>query len=224
MKAEGSDNAREAFQFLALALGLVLALRLGYWGLEHWMSPASDDALGNAFAPFRAGYLIDPRTLVLSARPLLERLGIAVLLAIGCAAGFAVLAAGLARPLGGDQVKWSARSARWSLIIALPLLIIGALALPERSVHVDGEGFRLVERTWYSADLMDRSTLWPWHAVQGFTAAQHLPDGDGAGLLMKVSDGSTITLDLGEQVHMSDLDHLVAALEGQLRSRRTEQH
>jgi hypothetical protein len=99
MKAEGSDNAREAFQFLALALGLVLALRLGYWGLEHWMSPASDDALGHAFAPFRAGYLVDTRTLVLSAAPLLERLGIAVLLAIGCAAGFAVLAAGLARPL-----------------------------------------------------------------------------------------------------------------------------
>jgi hypothetical protein len=42
---------------------------------------------------------------------------------------------------------------------------------------------------------MDHSTLWPWHAVQGFTAAQHLPDGDGAGLLMKVSDGSTVTLD-----------------------------
>lgn len=50
------DNAREAFQFLALGAAMVLLVRLILLVLTAGSSPPSGDALQSAIAPFRDGY------------------------------------------------------------------------------------------------------------------------------------------------------------------------
>ncbi len=215
MKTEGADNAREAFQFLALALGLVLAMRLGYWALDRWMAPAVNDALGQALAPFRAGYLIDDRTLVLGAGPLLERLGVAVLIAIAAAALLAVLAAVIARASGTGPVKWSARAARWTLLLAFPLLIIGALAFPVRSAHIGPAGISVTHRPLSIFTVNGTSELWRWQDIQSVNASEQLPESQGKGLLLMTNDGGHIAISIAETGTLSDLQHLAERLEAE---------
>jgi hypothetical protein len=193
MKAEGADNAREAFQFLALALGLVLAMRLGYWALDRWMAPAADDSLGQALVPYRAGYLVDDSTLVLGARPLLERLGVAVLIAIAVAALSAVLTALVARAMGAGPVKWSARAARWSLLIVFPVLILGALAFPSRSVHIGPQGISLVHRPIPFFPFHSNTEHWNWQEIRSINMIEDLSSSE-LGLGFITMDESSVRL------------------------------
>lgn len=213
MKAEGADNAREAFQFLALALGLVLAMRLGYWALDRWMAPAAYDALGQAFVPFRAGYLIDDRTLVLGAGPLLERLGVAVLIAIAAAALLAVLAAVIARSAGTEPVKWSARAARWSLLIVFPIVILGALAFPSRSVLFGRQGISLVHRPIPFFPFHSKTEHWNWQEIRSMNIIEDLDSGDLALGFVTTDNGSVRLIEAAEGE--SDLFVLVDLLDAE---------
>lgn len=223
MKVELPDNAREAFQFAALAVGIVAALRLGYHGIDHLLLPAADDALGQALLPYRAGYLVNDRTLVVDAPPLLERLGVAVLLSMALAVVASVAGALAARPLGKDTTHWAVRAARAALVLALPFMLFSALAVPAQCVRSGERGLDLIDRPWSGATIIARSDLWRWEQVAGFEVVDTWPEGDGGGLMMLTADGTRVPLWHHPLASADDLAHLATLLEQERQVRQPKQ-
>lgn len=218
MKIELPDNAREAFQFAALAVGIVAALRLGYHGIDHLLLPGADDALGQALVPYRAGYLVNDRTLVVDAPPLMERLGVAALLSMALAVVASVAGGSLARQLGKDTTRWAVRAARTALVLILPFTVISALAIPARCVRLGQHGVDLVERPWSAATIMARSDLWRWEQIGRFEPAELPNEVEGSGLVMVATDGTRVPIWSDEQASAADIEHLAAMLEQERRA------
>jgi hypothetical protein len=223
VKVELPDNAREAFQFAALAVGIVAALRLGYHGIDHLLLPAADDALGQALVPYRAGYLVSDRTLVVDAPPLLERLGVAVLLSMGLAVVASIAGAFLARPFGQDTTRWAVRSARAALVLALPFTLFSALAVPARCVRSGERGLDLIDRPWSGATIIARSDLWRWEQIAGFEVVDTWPEGESGGLMLITTNGTRVPLWHHPFASADDLQHLATLLEQERQVRRSKQ-
>lgn len=213
MKVELPDNAREAFQFAALAVGIVAALRLGYHGIDHLLLPAANDALGQALVPYRAGYLVNDRTLVVDAAPLLERLGVALLLSMALAVVASLAGAIMARPFGKDTTRWAVGAARTALVLALPFTLFSALAVPTQCIRFGERGVDLIDRPWSGAAIIARSDLWIWERVTGFEVVDTWTEGAGGGLMLLTTDSARVPLWHHPLASTADLEHLAALLE-----------
>jgi hypothetical protein len=213
VKVELPDNAREAFQFAALAVGIVAALRLGYHGIDHLLLPAANDALGQALVPYRAGYLVNDRTLVVDAPPLLERLGVAVLLSMALAVVASVAGALIARPFGRDTTRWAVRAARAALVLALPFTLFSALAVPTQCVRFGERGMDLIDRPWSGATIIARADLWRWERIARFEVVDTWTDGAGGGLMLLTTDSTRVPLWHHPLASAADLEHLANLLE-----------
>lgn len=85
MRLQLPDNAREAFQFLALGVGVVLVVRLVVAGIGTMAPDAGDDVLAQACAPYRNGYpLLGAHCSAVGGGPVILRLAAGVLFALCC--------------------------------------------------------------------------------------------------------------------------------------------
>ena len=140
MKLGLPDNAREAFQFLALGIGSLLLLRIGYLMAEYWMAPAPDDALGQLIVPFKRGYLIaHPHALVPEQSNPVGRICRAALAGVAGAAATGLTVLGFQRALKiRSRAPWLA--ARVGFILCTLAAVWSAIAWPPRSMQLDAHG------------------------------------------------------------------------------------
>jgi hypothetical protein len=137
MKFELPDNAREAFQFLAFGVGIVLAIRLVVAGFGLWSGQAADDALAEACAPFRSGYpLIGNHTLVVGGLPMIPRLAIAGLFALLSGALLALLAWPIGKTLNLRGARALVVGGRLGLLLGGAWAIYCLLCLPAERAEV----------------------------------------------------------------------------------------
>jgi len=171
---EAGEHTREAIQFGVVALCSLIALRLLHAGIGLLLAAEENDTLAQALEPFKQGYLVSPRTLVIDAAPMYERLSIAILLAFGIAVLFALAAWLLARAMGAPPKRWTLRAARIVLLLSVVLLLFSAIAVPHRSVHFTEEhvvyterpmgtpfGARTMRLSWADLDLRDGTVMRP---------------------------------------------------------------
>ncbi|MBK8498530.1 MAG: hypothetical protein IPL52_06850 [Flavobacteriales bacterium] len=146
MKLEVPDNAREAFQFLALGIGSLLLVRIGYIAAEHCFAPSDEDALGQLLVPFKRGYLIgDPHTLVPERSALAGRICRAALLGVLGGAATGLIAFVFQRALRiHSRAPWL--SARIGFILFTLTGVWSAIAWPPRSMQLDAQGVHLMVR------------------------------------------------------------------------------
>lgn len=141
MKLQVPENAREAFQFLALGAGALLVLRLVITLLGSIIGDNPAEELGMATAPYRAGYpLLREDTLAIETAGAVPRMAMAGL--------FTLLAGGLlallALPVGAIS-KWgplraSVFGARTGLVLGGVWAIWCLLAFPAHRVVVTDAG------------------------------------------------------------------------------------
>jgi len=165
------DNAREALQFLALGVGLVLVLRLLVLAADKSSATPPDAGdLDVALDAFRNGYLWQPAgTLVTGGIAIEGRLALAALVALAAGAIAALVAAGISTLLGRAAGRSAVRAAR----IAMPLVgawaLFAALLLPPRSAEVDNAHLGIIERPALFGELSlpwpSRVERIPWSAV-----------------------------------------------------------
>ncbi|MBK7383598.1 MAG: hypothetical protein IPI81_09720 [Flavobacteriales bacterium] len=170
MRFELPDNAREAFQFLALALGAILLLRLAHWGLESGLAPPLTTALSVSIAGLRYGYLIgDHSTWVVGGQDLPGRLALAVLLSLVGGLGGAAL--GWLVKRGWNPKRWRpvVVGARAGIVVSLVCGFACALFVPPVSVSLSDEGPVLIQRPEFFHTLglpfAPERTLIPWSTV-----------------------------------------------------------
>jgi hypothetical protein len=139
--------AAEALQFLLVAAGALLVLKLAHAGAERVLAPAPDDAIAQVAAPFRRGYLLrDAHALVTSGVGFSARGALALLVSLAGAAAGAILGRAVAL-----LVRWDARTgARRGLRIGFMALgafaLFAALVWPPTVVLIDPEGIVVRER------------------------------------------------------------------------------
>lgn len=147
MKVHLPDTAREAFQFLLLAIGLLLVLRLAYAGLALWKAPPVTTDLALAIDQLRDGYLLSDRlSWPVGGVDLPGRLAVAVLVALGGGITSALLGTGVDRMLGRAGWKSAVLWARIGLVLCGGLGVYSALFVPPVEAAVTEAGIVLRER------------------------------------------------------------------------------
>ncbi len=138
MKLELGDTTADAVRFLLLGVGVLLALRLAYAGLELWMAPPVTLDLPASIASFRNGYLLsDPMTLVVGGSGVGARLALSALLTALCTLIFGGLGAAFGKMMGFSPVRSGVSVARLALLMTGAWWCYAALALPPRSVRIE---------------------------------------------------------------------------------------
>lgn len=187
--------AAEAVQFLLVAAGALLALRLAHAGAERLLAPASDDAIAQLAAPFRRGYLLgDAHALVPSGVGLSARTALALLVSLAGAAAGALLGRAVAL-----LVRWDARAvARRGLRIGF--MATGAFALlailfwPPTVVLIGPEGIVVRERHSLlgivGLPAVESEHRYDWRSVDAATSEQ--PS------LLLTAGGTAVRIDTAE--------------------------
>lgn len=178
MKLHLPDNAREAFQFLALGAGALLVVRLAIAALQLAIAPDATDTLGTATAPFRIGYpLVGESTLVIERMGATPRIAIGALFMLVVGAVLAIAAAFI-----GAATKWGALRA--TVLGARVGLVLGGtwaswclLAFPAHHVVVSDTGLVRHDSRAFIGVLalpfteVERSN--PWQEVQALSQTAH---------------------------------------------------
>lgn len=166
------ENAREAFQFLLLGAGIVLALRL-LWALPAAFPTAPDaEPLARASAPFAAAYPLLPHgTMALEDLEPLPRIAIAVLFTLACGAVMAVIGATLAGAARQDALRASVLTGRTGLILGAMWGLWCLLAVPVASSTVETDGLHLKGHRSFLGSLPLPFTaseeVIPWDEIEG---------------------------------------------------------
>lgn len=166
------ENAREAFQFLLLGAGIVLALRL-LWALPAAFPTAlGSEPLARASAPFAAAYPLLPHgTMAVEDHEPLPRIAIAVLFTLTCGAGMAVIGATIAGAARQDALRASVLSGRAGLLLGGMWGIWCLLAVPVASSTVEPDGLHLKGYRSFLGSLPLPLTaseeVIPWDEIQG---------------------------------------------------------
>lgn len=147
MKVHLPDTAREAFQFLSLAIGLLVVLRLAYAGLVLWRDPSVATDLAVAMDGLRNGYLFaDRQTWPVGGVDLPGRLAVAVLVALGGGIIGALLGTGLDRLLNRAGWKGAVLWARIGMVLIGGLGVYSTLFVAPTEVAMTDAGIALTER------------------------------------------------------------------------------
>lgn len=174
MKLHLPDNAREAFQFLALGAGVLLIVRLAIAALQLAIAPDTTDTLGTATAPFRIGYpFVSESTLVVDSMGAVPRIAIGALFMLIIGALLALVAL----PIGA-ATKWGALracvfGARIGLVLGGAWSVWCLLAFPAHHVVVSDTGLMRHDSHAFFGVLalpfteVERSN--PWQAVQALS-------------------------------------------------------
>lgn len=206
MKLELPDDAREAFQFLALGIGSLLLVRIVYLAAEHWIAPAADDALGQLLLPFKRGFLIaDPHTLVAEQSSPAGRLCRAVLLGIMAGAATGLSAFVIHRALKvGSNASWLA--ARVGFILCTLVGIWSAIACPPQLLRLDSHGTHVTVRP----EVLGLALPYPIERFElPFTGSEitqrHGTLGDGSSITMGSSGEVVVIEPVGSDAMMDSL-------------------
>lgn len=198
------DSAREAFWFLVVAGGALLALRLIGLAAD---AGAPDDALAQAARPFQRGYwLRDPYAVVPDGMGLWGRLGIAA------AAGLLTITPMLLLK-GRAGVRTAPRLLLGTAPFLIPAALIGcALAAPRCVASISSQGVRLKERTALIAGMgipgTAREFMYTWNqAVPELRGA----DGPRPWIALRLNDRQVVLLPPG---HGHEAKRLAQALSG----------
>lgn len=166
------ENAREAFQFLLLGAGIVLALRL-LWALPAAFPSAPDvEPLARAWAPFAAAYPLLPHgTMAVEDLEPLPRIAIAVLFTLICGAVMAVMGAIIAGAARQDALRASVLTGRTGLILGGMWGLWCLLAVPVASSTVETDGLHLKGHRSFLGSLPLPLTaseeVIPWNEIEG---------------------------------------------------------
>lgn len=137
MKLHLPDNAREAFQFLALGVAGVLVIRLVIAAFGLWSSDVDGDALAQACAPFRNGYpLIGKHTLAVGGMQVIPRIAVAGLFVLCCGVVLALLAWPIGRALNRQDARPVVVGGRMGLLLGSAWAIYCLLCLPAKRAEV----------------------------------------------------------------------------------------
>lgn len=137
MKLEVPDNAREAFQFLALGVGIVLLLRLIVALVGLWGGGPESEVLSEACAPFHNGYpLVGKHALVVGGVSMIPRLALAVLFVIMSGMLFALIAWPIARLFNRSGLRAAVMAGRTGLLLGGSWAIYCVLCLPAKWTEV----------------------------------------------------------------------------------------
>ncbi len=225
MKIELPDNAREAFQFLALGAGIVLAIRLVVAAFGLWSGHVNVDPLAEACAPFRNGYpLVGKHTLVVGGLPVIPRLAVAGLFVLLCGAALALLV----WPIG-KVFKWQGRptfvmGGRTGLLLGGAWAVYCLLGLPAERAEVRQKEIVLQSRTAFLGvipwPLPGTEVHLPLVSIDQYFINRHSTDKNmvvaayihnEAFLIARAPKGTTYTKAFEEQWGW-EADHLVATL------------
>lgn len=147
MKLELPDNAREAFQFLAIGAGVVLAIRLAIALVVLIASTTEADPLIAAIANYRNGYaLLDPHTLVVGGMAMMPRVAVAILSIVITALVSSTSGSLISTLIRRSAIKGAVLGARIGMVLSTGWVIYALLALPPVSVQVGAHGLTVVER------------------------------------------------------------------------------
>lgn len=226
MKFELPDNAREAFQFLALGVGIVLMLRLavGLFGL--WDRGTDGDALADACAPFRNGYpLIGRHSVVVGGLEMIPRMAVAALFSLLCAALVGLSVWSIRRFLKGSGIRSLVVGGRIGLLVGGAWACYCLLCVPAQWTELNKDGFVLHRHAAFLGQVpwpfTGTETRYSLSHVEQFQIVNHPPDKDPAIIVYVASDvfaiakppsGSSAYLGFDEQWDR-DAKHLVGTLE-----------
>lgn len=147
MRFELPDNAREAFQFLAIGGGVVLAIRLAIALIVLIASSTDVDPLVAAIANYRNGYvLLAPHTLVVGGMAMIPRVSVAILFIVVSAMITAICGSLISTLISMSAIRGAVLGARIGLILSTGWVIYALLALPPVSVQVTASGLTVVEQ------------------------------------------------------------------------------
>lgn len=200
MRPRLPENAREAFQFLALGAGIVLSIRL-LGAVISGSSPVAHEAgLIPAAAPFNAAYpLLQGNALAVESLEPLPRIAIASLFTLLSGGMGALLGALLGKLTRKGALRHAVLLGRAGLMVAGAWALWTLLALPRHCTIVKTDGLHCHEHICF----MDRVPLpftgtervIPWSAVLGIETVERI-ESVGCGLTVMVratlADGSWI--------------------------------
>jgi hypothetical protein len=139
------EQAQDALQFTALAVGILLVLRFGLAAALHLVPLPAPDALTAAAAGYHADHILrQPGTVVLGAWPWVARLALAAMVSSICAAVMAVVLGAIATLFGRPVGPWALMAARVTLPITGLWCMAAVFVLPPR---FSKDGAVLTERT-----------------------------------------------------------------------------
>ena len=177
MRITPNEQAQDALQFTALALGILLVLRFGLAAAMHLVTlPAPDDLVASASGYHADHILRQPGTVVMGAWPWMARLALAALVSSLCAAVVATMVGGLAVLSGRAGAAWALPAARVTLLVCGLWCLTAVFMLPPRSVRFSSKGLVRTERSAILGQLSlpGKATVQtiPWDAVRSVEAEE----------------------------------------------------
>lgn len=201
MRITPHEQAQDALQFTALAVGILLVLRFGLAAALHLVPLPAPDALTAAAAGYHADHILRrPGTVVLGAWPWVARLALAAMVSSICAAVIAVVLGGIATLLGRPGGAWALMAARVTLPITGLWCMAAVFVLPPRSIRFSKDGVLLTERTSLFGQLSFpgkahvRSITW-----SEMVSVVPVESANGTAFQINLRDGYQIQVDLPER-------------------------
>lgn len=226
MKFELADNAREAFQFLALGVAAVLVIRVVVVLIGMLSYDPDGDVLAEACKPFRNGYpLVDRHAVVVGGLELIPRIAVAGLFTLLCAALIGAVAWLLGRMFNYGGGRSMVVGGRIGLSIGGAWACYCLLCMPAKWTKVNKSELVLHERAAFLGEIpwpfSGSETVLHLSQVDQFLVVNHSIDKHPGIFAYIASDVFTITkppagadpdLDVAEQWGL-DAARLVATLD-----------
>jgi hypothetical protein len=201
MRITPHEQAQDALQFTALAVGILLVLRFGLAAALHLVPLPAPDALTASAVGYHADHILRrPGTVVLGAWPWVARLALATMVSSICAAVMAVVLGGIANLLGKPGSVWALMAARVTLLITGLWCMAAVFILPPRSIRFSKDGAVLTERTSLLGQLSFpgkahvRSIAW-----NDMVSVVPVESASGTAFQIHLRDGQQVQLDLPER-------------------------
>lgn len=171
MRITPNEQAQEALQFTALAVGILLVLRFGLATALHLVPLPPPDALVASANGYHADHILrQPGTVVMGAWPWMARLALAALVASLCAVVVAIVFSGLAALSGRSGAAWALPAARVTLLVCGAWCLAAVFVLPPHSIRFSNSGVVITERTAILGQLSlpGKATVQAidWHAIR----------------------------------------------------------
>lgn len=140
-------SAQEALQFLALAAGIVLLLRLVVLAFDQWTGQATGGS-AQAMAPFRNGYpLVGADVVVCGGMAIAPRMAVGLLFVLLSGVGLALVAWPIGRLFGWSGPRSAVVGSRAGLLLGMAWTVYCLLCLPPRITRITDAGIEQLERT-----------------------------------------------------------------------------